>query len=71
MKSEKPFQLPPAHQTFGKGDNSMSYRPFCIYTSRFRLFVLTIGTKTCATYTFLYRKRAHRKLLAIHNLAAS
>ncbi|CDT81464.1 hypothetical protein VCR26J2_380108 [Vibrio coralliirubri] len=23
--------MTPAHQTFGKGGNSLSYRPFCIY----------------------------------------
>jgi hypothetical protein len=30
MKSEKPFQLPPAHQTFGKGQLER-VGPFCIY----------------------------------------
>lgn len=43
-----PFRVRQLHQTFGKGGNSLSYRPFCIYTSSFSRFVLNIGTKTCA-----------------------
>ncbi|BAC93560.1 hypothetical protein [Vibrio vulnificus YJ016] len=35
----------PAHQTFGKGDNSLSYRPFCILSLNNWICVLKQGTK--------------------------